>query len=368
MCGLVGGIDTSGGKLKGGDFMNAISIQHERGNGLGGGFAAYGIYPEFSQYYALHIACENQKAADLAEDFIRAHLYVKIAEDMPTKDVRSISWHPLLKRYFTYPGPSNEDLKLSNLGVSTVHEEREMVDTYMKNFVFSFNNSVPGAFVMSCGKNMGVFKGVGYPEEIGEFFLLDKMEASIWIGHSRFPTNTQSWWGGAHPFTILDWSVVHNGEITSYGVNRNYLEMFDYRCTLRTDTEVISYLFDLLVRTRGMSLEDACRVLSPPLWDEIDGMKNGKKKNKLIRLRQYYPQALLNGPFAILVSNGRGIIAMNDNLKLRPLVAAKQGVRWFFSSEECSFEVLCPKREKTWMLSGGRPEIVRMKEGRHAAA
>jgi glutamate synthase domain-containing protein 1 len=366
MCGIVGGIDTTGGKLKGSDFIGAIQVQHERGNGLGGGFAAYGIYPELARYYALHIACDNEQAANMADNFIRSHLYVKIAEDMPTKDVKSISWHPLLKRYFTFPGPSNEDLKLSNLGPTTVHEE-EMMDEYMKRFVFKFNSTIPGAFVMSCGKNMGVFKGVGYPEDIGEFFLIDKMEAPVWLVHSRFPTNTQSWWGGAHPFSLLEWSVVHNGEITSYGVNRNYLEMFGYECLLKTDTEVISYLFDLFVRERGMSVKDTCTVLSPPLWKEIDGIEDEQVKDDILKLRQYYPQALLNGPFAILVSNGQEMIAMNDNLKLRPLVGAQRGKQYFFSSEECSFEILCPDRDKSWMLKGGTPEVVRMTEGLYVA-
>jgi glutamate synthase domain-containing protein 1 len=361
MCGIVGGIDTSGGFIKGSDIIEAIQIQHERGNGLGGGFAAYGIYPDFEQYYALHIACNNERAAKMADDFIRSHLYVKIAEDMPTKDVSVIPWHPLLKRYFTLPGPNNEDLKLSNLGPSTVHRETEIVESYMKKFVFNFNNSIPEAFVMSCGKNMGVFKGVGYPEDMGEFFLIDKMEASIWLAHSRFPTNTQSWWGGAHPFSLLEWAVVHNGEITSYGVNRNYLEMHGYNCSLRTDTEVISYLFDLLVRENRMSIEEACTILSPPLWEEIEKIGAPEDREKLLLLRQYYPQALLNGPFAILVANGRDMIAMNDNLKLRPLVGARRGTQYYFSSEECSFEILCPDRERTWMLKGGTPEVVSMK-------
>ena len=28
---------------------------HVRGNGLGGGFAAYGIYPKYDDYYAFHM-------------------------------------------------------------------------------------------------------------------------------------------------------------------------------------------------------------------------------------------------------------------------------------------------------------------------
>ena len=362
MCGIIGGIDTNGGMLKGSDFIEAISVQHERGNGLGGGFAVYGIYPELKDYYALHIGCENETIAAIADEYIRAHLYVKIAEDIPTKDVKSIKWHPILKRYFVLPGPNNEDIKLSNIDPVSMHMKLGYIESYMKRFVFDFNQSVDGAFVMSCGKNMGVFKGVGYPEDIGEFFLIDKMVGSIWLVHSRFPTNSQSWWGGAHPFSLLEWSVVHNGEITSYGVNKNYLEMYGYKCRLQTDTEVISYLFDFLIREKGLSLSDTCTVLSPPLWNEIEEIKDEKKRNKIKRLRQMYPQALLNGPFAILVSNGKNLIAMNDNLKLRPLVGAKEGDNYFFSSEECSFEILCPNRERTWSLSRGIPEVVSMKE------
>jgi glutamate synthase domain-containing protein 1 len=161
---------------------------------------------------------------------------------------------------------------------------------------------------------------------------------------------------------------VHNGEITSYGVNRNYLEMFGYECSLKTDTEVISYLFDLLGRENGLAIGDVCTVLSPPLWEDIDRIEEPAERAKATRLRQYYPQALLNGPFAILVSDGRSLIAMNDRSKLRPLVAARRGAQVFFSSEECSFQILCPDREETWMLKGGKPEIVRMKEAQSAVA
>ena len=33
----------------------AMQMMHERSNGLGGGFAAYGIYPEHKNEYALHL-------------------------------------------------------------------------------------------------------------------------------------------------------------------------------------------------------------------------------------------------------------------------------------------------------------------------
>ena len=73
--------------------------------------------------------------------------------------------------------------------------------------------------------------------------------------------------GGAHPFALLDYSVVHNGEISSYDANRRFIEMFGYRCTLLTDTEVITYIIDYLVRQQGLTMEEASNVMAAPLLD-----------------------------------------------------------------------------------------------------
>ena len=35
--------------------MESMVPMHDRSNGLGGGFAGYGIYPEYRDFYAFHI-------------------------------------------------------------------------------------------------------------------------------------------------------------------------------------------------------------------------------------------------------------------------------------------------------------------------
>ena len=47
-CAISGIMDRSGGRHDGTDVLKSISLMHDRGNGLGGGFAAYGIYPDFA--------------------------------------------------------------------------------------------------------------------------------------------------------------------------------------------------------------------------------------------------------------------------------------------------------------------------------
>ena len=192
---------------------------------------------------------------------------------------------------------------------------------------------------------MGAFKAVGYPEDVGEYYMLENYKAHTWTAHGRFPTNTPGWWGGAHPFTLLDWSIVHNGEISSYDANRRYVEQFGYRCNLQTDTEVITYLFDLLVRRQGLRLDTAAQILAAPEWDVIDRMPEEKQKVYTV-LRTAYSSALINGPFSILVGSKHGLLALNDRLKLRSLITAEKGNKTYFASEESAIRIICPDPEK----------------------
>ena len=72
-------------------------------------------------------------------------------------------------------------------------------------------------------------------EDVGLFYRLEDYKGYSWTAHGRYPTNTPGWWGGAHPFTLLDYSIVHNVEISSYDANRRFVDMFGYKCTLQTD-------------------------------------------------------------------------------------------------------------------------------------
>ena len=245
--------------------------------------------------------------------------------------------------------------------------ELEDVESFIVSVVMDINRKIDGAFVFSSGKDMGVFKGVGFPEDIGRFFRLEEYEGYSWVAHGRFPTNTQAWWGGAHPFNILDWSVVHNGEISSYGINKRYLEMYGYVCTLFTDTEVVAYAVDLLVRRHGLSVEDMAKVLAAPLWDEIDRMP-AEGKQLHTALRQTYGSILMNGPFSIIISNRNQMIGLTDRIRLRPLVAGRSGDIRYISSEEAPMHLIDDNVEDTWIPRGGEPIIAELENIARPAA
>ena len=348
-CAISGMLHRKGKRFSGETIIKSIELMHDRSNGLGGGFAGYGIYPEFPELYALHIFYDGLNSKAEAEEFLCRHFAIEKAEEIPTANIIAVVDRPLIWRYFALP--------LEQKLEQSVLDEQEFV----AQCVFKINDSIEGAYVFSSGKNMGAFKGVGYPEDIGRFFNLETYDAYLWTSHGRFPTNTPGWWGGAHPFTLLDWSIVHNGEISSYDANRRFVEIFGYKCALQTDTEVITYIFDLLIRKHGLSLQEAVNVVVAPFWREIELMDE-QQKQKYAAIRAVYGSALINGPFSIILGFKGGMLALNDRIKLRSLVAAEKGDMLYVASEEAAIRIICESPDRVWAPAGGEP-IIGLVEG-----
>jgi len=349
-CAISGMINTSGKRMSGEDVIKSISVMHDRSNGLGGGFAAYGIYPEYKDYYAFHLFYDNTAAKKECEEFLERYFDIINLSKIPTRKIREITDEPLIWRYFVTPLPTK--LAESQL------DEREFV----ARCVFRVNTKIKGAYVFSSGKNMGVFKAVGFPEDVGRFYRLEEYEGYCFTAHGRYPTNTPGWWGGAHPFALLDYSVVHNGEISSYDANRRSIEMYGYQCTLQTDTEVITYIIDYLHRKKGLSLDEIASVIAAPFWQTIERMPPEKKEIHEY-LRNVFASQLITGPFSILVGFEGGLMALNDRLKLRSMVVGEKNDMAYIASEEAAIRVIEPNLDTVWAPKGGEPVIVRLDGG-----
>jgi glutamate synthase domain-containing protein 1 len=346
-CGLSGLMSLTGERVDGRSIRESIGLLHDRSNGLGGGFAGYGIYPDHKDHYALHMMYYTVEAQDRTEAVLEEAFDVAHDERIATRPHPNIVDPPNLMRYFVLPRPNQ------------LQESGLPAEEFVLRRVMHINADIDEAYVFSSGKNMGAFKAVGYAEDIADFFRLEEYQAYIWIAHGRFPTNTPGWWAGAHPFTVLDWAVVHNGEISSYGINRRYLEMFGYQCTMRTDTEVMAYLLDLLIRRHRLPVEVACDVLAAPFWSQIDRMPEPKRQ-LYTSLRRIYGSALVNGPFAIIFGRQGEMVGINDRIKLRPLVAARKDSWLYLSSEEAGIRAMCPTPDLVWTPRAGQPVIGRL--------
>ncbi len=350
-CAIAAVISKEGNRISGEMIIDSMKPMHDRSNGLGGGFTGYGIYPQYKDFYAFHMFYECRTTRKTCESFLKEHFEIIHSELIPTCKIPAITNEPIIWRYFVDP--------LKSVMTTMQLDEKEFV----ARTVMKINKDMPGAHIFSSGKNMGTFKAVGFPEDVGVFYKLEEYEGYSWIAHGRYPTNTPGWWGGAHPFTLLDYSIVHNGEISSYDANRRFIEMFGYKCTLQTDTEVITYMMDYLLRVQGLTLEEVALVIAAPFWSTLSTEKNLEMREKLKYLRTIFSSLLITGPFSIVFGFNGGLMALNDRLKLRSMVVGEKDDKVLIASEEAAIRMMEPDAENIWAPVGGEPVIVKVKEG-----
>lgn len=159
-CAIAAVISKEGKRMTGEKITESMIPMHERSNGLGGGFAAYGIYPEYKDFYAFHIFYNSNSVREECERLLNERFEIVMAEIIPIRKIPEITDVPLIWRYFVAPLNS----VLSRLQL----DEKE----YVARTVMHINTNLNGAFVFSSGKNMGAFKAVGFPEDVGRFYRL----------------------------------------------------------------------------------------------------------------------------------------------------------------------------------------------------
>ena len=156
-CAIAAMISREGRRMSGDTIVNAMKPMHDRSNGLGGGFAGYGIYPDYKDFYAFHIFFDSRTTRKECEAFLKERFEIVQSEIIPTRKLPEITDEPIIWRYFVTP--------LKSLLASMQLDEKE----YVVRTVMKINTEIHGAYIFSSGKNMGAFKAVGYPEDIGVF-------------------------------------------------------------------------------------------------------------------------------------------------------------------------------------------------------
>ncbi len=84
-CGLSAMMSLTGERVDGRAVKKSIALLHDRSNGLGGGFAAYGIYPEHPEHFALHIMYYTPEAQEAAEVILAESFDIALDERIPTR-------------------------------------------------------------------------------------------------------------------------------------------------------------------------------------------------------------------------------------------------------------------------------------------
>jgi glutamate synthase domain-containing protein 1 len=159
------------------------------------------------------------------------------------------------------------DQRLSELGAK-VHKAEQPTE-YAYRYVFEFAGEMQqvsdfiedleGVEILSIGRSLELIKDLGDADHVSEQYDLDDFKGTHAIGHTRMATESDVDIRSAHPYWAYpynDISVVHNGQLTNYWLNRRSLEHRGHRFVSSCDSELIAvYIADRM--DRGDDLEAA---------------------------------------------------------------------------------------------------------------
>ena len=98
-CAISAVISREGRRMTGEDIIRSMVPMHDRSNGLGGGFAAYGIYPEHREEYAFHIFFDDNTTRRECEAMLKEGFELVDAELIPIRIIPEITDIPHMKRF-----------------------------------------------------------------------------------------------------------------------------------------------------------------------------------------------------------------------------------------------------------------------------
>jgi len=99
--------------------------------------------------------------------------------------------------------------------------------------------NAPDVTVLSLGKNIEVFKGIGDPDLVARDFGLAERSGTHAIAHTRMATESAITTAGSHPFsTGADTCLVHNGSLSNHNNLREMLIAQGEQFQTENDSEV----------------------------------------------------------------------------------------------------------------------------------
>ena len=394
-CGVVG--MSASFPVAGRHFFQAAEQMHNRGNGKGGGIAAAGLNPEqmkvspevlrdatLLQIAYLDPSSQQEVEASCIEpnyDILQSYKIETIDDyrEIEGLDVKP----PDVVRYFVRAKQDKlaafaEENGLTGLDARKLEDEYIYRKSFELNVQFYASLGEQRAFVLSHGRDLLVFKIVGYGEQAARYYKMADMEAHVWIAHQRYPTKGRVWHpGGAHPFIGLNEALVHNGDFANYHAVSTYLRQRNIKPLFLTDTEISVLLFDLLDRVYEYPLEATIEALAPTT--ERDFTKLPDEKKELYRaIQSTHIHASPDGPWFFIIARSQPekdvcqLLGITDTSMLRPQVFAlvnaeddgkryhvgliaseKQAIDATLKSLHQEFPVVSPVADRYWNARGG---------------
>ena len=180
----------------------------------------------------------------------------------------------------------------------------------------------PGVEILSLGTGLELIKDLGDASVVAGAYGLDEFTGTHGIGHTRMATESDVDIRSAHPywaFPYNDVSVVHNGQITNYWIQRRQMERKGHRFMSDCDSELLA-VYTAHHLSEGATLEDSLKQSI----EEIDGV------------------------FTYLVATRDSLGMAKDTMAAKPLVLYESDEMIAMASEEVAIRSILPQEIDTW--------------------
>ena len=380
--------------IAGRHIVTASQQMHNRGNGKGGGIAAAGLDPAQMRVSANILRTHNliQVAyidpgarAEVERECLAGRLDIAEAYQVETLDdyraVPGLEMRPPdVVRYFCRVKPQvlarfAEENGLRHLPARQVEDEYIYQNTFRLNQRYYSSLGEKRAFVLCHGRDLLVFKIVGYAEQALAYYRLEDLAAHVWISHQRYPTKGRIWHpAGAHPFIGVNEALVHNGDFANYQRVTEYLRQRNIVPLFLTDTEVSALLFDLWDRVYAYPLEVLLEALAPTTERDFD-MLPPEKQSLYRAIQQTHLHGSPDGPWFFIIARSKPdeaawqLLGITDTSMLRPQVFAlyegeadvqigliaseRQAINACLRSLSAEDSRFQPLADKYWVARGG---------------
>jgi amidophosphoribosyltransferase len=188
--------------------------------------------------------------------------------------------------------------------------------TYYGLYALQHRGQESAGIVASDGLQFREHKGMGLVSQVFSANILNRLEGSVAIGHTRYSTTGSSHLRNAQPLTVDcsrgQISVAHNGNLTNAAQLRDELESRGSIFQTTVDSEIIPHLMAQPVQPgQGNPLVNTIRRLE--------------------------------GAYSLVMMTENELIGVRDPHGFRPLCIGKVGDAWVLASETCALDLIHAK-------------------------
>ena len=185
--------------------------------------------------------------------------------------------------------------------------------TYYGLYALQHRGQESAGIVAHDGKVFRVHRGMGLVPQVFAAPVLDGLQGTMAVGHTRYSTTGSSHLRNAQPLTVDcargQLAIAHNGNLTNAARLREELETAGSIFQTTVDSEIILHL------------------MAQPT---VGGMEN----NLITTFRR------IQGAYSLVIMTEQELIGVRDPHGFRPLALGRVGEAWVLASETCAFDLL----------------------------